>query len=459
MKIGKRALDDLARRWEKGRQNGAPVAREVIWDDELRGFGVRRQTIGTGATFILKYRVKGETRQRWLTLGEWPSVHPERAREEAQAIKQAAALGSDLVAQRRLEAQREASAAAEVRRQAIPLSDVLDAFRAALTAARDRKVEQGRSGVHERELLRLEAKALRPFLAGQTVGGFDPGSLQALLDRASGHSAATSMRTLISRFARFGKSWLAERGVAVTWAASYHIGQETPVSRDHLYTLEEAARLWIGAGKLGRRGALVRFMLLTACRRSEAQRLRHEHVVLHDADRGPHLALPAVTVKHLRLTKTPLSPPAVALLRWLPPRTSRRLGDADLVFAGRGNRQVGNFTDIRRALLRAARVPDGTLHDIRRTVVSTLADKGWEPSVVDRLLNHAASATMTGVMAIYQRSDLWEQQRQAIEAWGEMLLAEVARQLRKPLDRETWGLEEPFADARIKRPRRARAAA
>lgn len=456
MRIGKRSLDDLARRWEKARDNGAPISREAIWDDDLPGFGVRRQTVGTGATFVLKYRVKGDTRQRWMTLGEWPAVHPDAAREAAQEIKQAAALGRDLVAERRAEAERAAQERAEAGRRAIPLAEILDAFRASMEAARARKQEAGRSGLHEKELLRLEAKVLRPFLAGQTVGTFDPDTLQTVIDRATGYSKAVHLGVLISRWARFARSYLMERGIKVSWSREYENNHEKPPPRDHRYTLEEAARLWIGAGRLGRRGALVRFLLLTACRASEAQRLRWDYLRLQDSEKGPHVSLPATTVKHLRLTDIPLSPPAVAMLRWLPPRDSRRLGEADLVFAGRGNRPVGGWSQLLAALQREARVPDGILHDIRRTVVSTLADRGWEPAVVDRLLNHAASATMAGVMGVYQRSELWEQQRKAIEAWAELLIGEVGRLQRKPVDPETWGFDQPFEDVQIRRGRKPR---
>lgn len=454
MKLGKRSLDDLSRRWRDGRNNGAPVTREVVWDDEVPGFGVRRQAKGDGLSFVVKYRVKGDRRQRWLGLGEYPAVNPEQARAEARALRAAAAAGRDLVAERRAEAARAAREAEEARRHGLPLSAVLDAFRATLEADRDRKLREGRSGLYERELLRIEAKHLRPFLAGETVGGFDPERLEGLLDRMSGHSTAHMLRTLVSRLARFARPWLAEQGIKVAWHREWAVKQERPRPRERRFSLAEAGALWIGAGKLGRRGALVRFMLLTACRRSEAQRLLWEHVVLEDAAVGPHVLLPAVTVKHLRMTRIPLSPPAVALLRWLPVRASRAAGKAALVFAGRGNKAVAGWTDVRRALLRAAKVKDGWLHDIRRTVVSILADRGWEPAVVDRLLNHAASATMPGVMAVYQRSDLWEQQRRAIEAWAALLMEEVERQQKRPLSRETWGLEAPFEDIRIRRPRR-----
>lgn len=454
MRLGKRALDDLAKRWEAGRNNGAPVTREVVWDDELPGFGVRRQAKGAGLSFVLKYRVKGVRQQRWLSLGEYPVVHPDRARDEAREIRTAAAAGRDLVEERRADAARKAQEALEARRQGLPLSAVLDAFRASLEAERDRKVAEGRAGLYERELLRIEAKHVRPFVAGESVGGFDPERLEGLLDQMSGHSTAQMMRSLLARFVGFARPWLGQQGIRVAWQREWEVKQERPRPREHRFSLAEAAALWIGAGKLGRRGALVRFMLLTACRRSEAQRLLWEHVLLEDGSVGPHVLLPAVTVKHLRMTRIPLSPPAAALLRWLPVRETAKAGEARLVFAGRGNLPVGGWTDVRRALLRAARVKEGWLHDIRRTVVSILADRGWEPAVVDRLLNHAASATMPGVMAVYQRSELWDQQRRAVEAWADLLMAEVERQQKRPLSRESWGFEAPFEEVRIRRPRR-----
>jgi hypothetical protein len=63
-----------------------------------------------------------------------------------------------------------------------------------------------------------------------------------------------------------------------------------------------------------------------------------------------------------------------------------------------------------------------------------------------------------GVMAVYQRSEQWAQRRAAIEAWAALLFGEVDRLLGQPVSRESWGLDAPFEEARIKRARRRRAA-
>lgn len=455
MRIGKRSLDDLARRWDAGRSNGGPASREIHWDEELRGFGVRRKSVGTGATYVLKYTVKGDPKQRWATLGDWPVVHPDVAREEARRIKEAARLGRDLLGERQAEADARAEAEAEARRRAILLSDILDAWRASIEAVRDTRMAGGESGRTERDLLRIEATVMRPALGKAEVGTFKPDALQVLIDKASSRVVAQHIRHAVNRFVGFARLWLREREITVDWRRVWEVPQPRTIPREHRYTLTEAARLWIAAGTLGRRGALVRMMLLTGLRKAEVAAFRWDWIVLDDAVIGGHIDLPAPRVKNRRTTRQPLSEPAVALLRWLPPRESRRYGETELVFAGRANRQVGSWDLVKRALLREAGVDDGTLHDIRRTIVSTLGDHGWEPAVVDRVLNHAAGATMGGVMGVYQRSELWTQKRRALEAWAELLLGEVARIQKRELDRTTWGLDAPFTDVVIRRPKKS----
>ena len=66
-KITKRTVDSLK-------------AGDVVWDGDVRGFGVRCQR--RDKTYVLKCRYQG--RQRWLTIGKHGSPWtPEKARKEA----------------------------------------------------------------------------------------------------------------------------------------------------------------------------------------------------------------------------------------------------------------------------------------------------------------------------------------------------------------------------------------
>lgn len=459
MRLTKKACEELARLPAE-----AAKGRPVHWDDALPGFGVRLNSPGS-LSFIVKFRVKGDPRQRKVTLGDFPAMTVEAARDEAARIKTAARLGRDLPAERLAAARQAAEARAlaeaarvQAARQAVPVTDLLDGWRQAAEAAMAAKAEAGESVLYERELLRLEARRLRPEVGGATVGDFDPERLQALIHREASLSTARNLRNLLVRVARHVNAEMVGRGLPVRWPTRFEVAG-SPRYRSHRYTLGEVARLWIGAGTLGRRGAMLRFMLLTGCRRIEAQRVEWSHIRLDDPVLGAHWLQPGERTKNHLPHRVPLSPPAVALLRWLPPRETKTSGRAPLIFAGRGNKAVGGWTDVRAALLRAAEVDAGTLHDFRRTMVSALGDHGFDPQVADSLLNHAASTTMGGVMGVYQRSDLWLKRREAMDLWADLVMQAVGEAQGKPVCRETWGFTAPFEDARIRRPRKPKAGA
>jgi integrase len=443
MRITKRACEDLAKR-----DPNRP--KEVHWDDDLVGFGLRHYAKGR-ISFILRYRVKGEPGQRFVTLGNWPAMLPDRAREEASRIRMEAGLGRDAIAERREEAEEARAARQAAEDRAIPISRLLDTWRAATEAQVAKKEALGESVVYERELLRIEAKTLRPAIGAQTVGAFAPERLQALIDTQPSVNTARNLRNLVARVAKAVNTQLVLAGIPIRWPTAFTVTGK-PRSRDHRFSIEQAAGLWLAAGALGRRGALVRFLMLTGCRRVEAQKVEWAHLVLEDPVKGAYWQQPSRLVKNRVPHQVPLSAPAVALLRWLPPRDSRRFGEAELVFAGRAGKPVSSFTDIRRELLRRSGVEAGTLHDIRRTIVSALGDHGFDPQVADTLLNHVAASTMKGVMAVYQRSDLWVKKREAIDTWAGLLMAAVAKLQDKPPGPKAWGFDTPFSDARIKRP-------
>src|SRR5688572_23935842 len=87
-KITKRAVEQFA-------PNGRAA---VLWDTELKGFGVRCRPSGA-RHYILKMRVGG--RQRWLTIGRHGSPWtPDMARAEALRLLGMRAAGKDPAGER-----------------------------------------------------------------------------------------------------------------------------------------------------------------------------------------------------------------------------------------------------------------------------------------------------------------------------------------------------------------------
>ncbi|CEF49376.1 unnamed protein product [uncultured bacterium] len=83
MKVTKRTVDALQPR----------TCDALLWDDELRGFGVRCRPSGA-KSYFLKYRT-ASGRQRWLTLGQHGPLTPQDARAMALREKATAAGGAD----------------------------------------------------------------------------------------------------------------------------------------------------------------------------------------------------------------------------------------------------------------------------------------------------------------------------------------------------------------------------
>ena len=68
-----------------------------------------------------------------------------------------------------------------------------------------------------------------------------------------------------------------------------------------------------------------------------------------------------------------------------------------------------------------------TLHDLRRTLATHCAeDLKIQPHVIDKALNHS-SGVVRGVMAIYNRADLMDERRAALDAWARFVLATVEK--------------------------------
>ena len=130
-----------------------------------------------------------------------------------------------------------------------------------------------------------------------------------------------------------------------------------------------------------------RFVLMTACRRSEAAEATWAEFNLAQ---GTWL-LPAARVKNASEHALPLPPAAVDLLAALP-----RFAGSDFVFSDTaGQRPISGFSTRKLKLdARIAELNGGvpiapfTWHDLRRSVASGMAALGIAPHVIESILNH-----------------------------------------------------------------------
>jgi integrase len=184
-------------------------------------------------------------------------------------------------------------------------------------------------------------------------------------------------------------------------------------SRDHTPPIATIRRAWCAVEDAPDHvRALFRFLLLVPLRREEAQGLLWSEVNLDEK----RFTIRAERTRARRPHSLPLSESALAIL-------AERPNANDRVFAAPSDAKTINWdfwvTHVRVALdedhlERARRF---NLHDVRRSFVSHLAERGFDVDLLDQLLGHSRK----GVFGTYQRSSRWREKESALAAWAELV--------------------------------------
>jgi len=166
----------------------------------------------------------------------------------------------------------------------------------------------------------------------------------------------------------------------------------------------EIELLWRATGDLYPAGSLVRFLLLTAVRRSEAAGMTWAELNLDAA----LWVVPAHCTKSGIAHEVPLSGQAVDLLRSLP-----RFSGGDFVFSTTGGRRsarrFSHYKDVISA--RAPGLVDWRFHDLRRTARSLMSRAKVSREHAERVLGHA----IPGVEGVYNRYQFADEKADALQ--------------------------------------------
>ncbi|MDF0523402.1 integrase arm-type DNA-binding domain-containing protein [Bradyrhizobium yuanmingense] len=378
---------------------------ETIWDadhrEAVRGFGVRRQR--DQATYVLKYRVFG--RQRFVTIGPHGAPWtPQLARKEAKRLLGLVANGKD-----------PADEKAKARLQAADtLRAIADQY---LRNAKQRLKPRTYSEI-ERYLL-VSWKSLHPV----SVFQISRRHISArVADIASVHGAVSAARARTALSSMF--NWAIREGLDI--AANPVLGTNRPVqpgSRERVLSETELSAIWRASGD-DDYGRIVRLLLLTAQRRDEVGSMQWGEL---DTISGVW-TLPSARTKNHREHSVPLAPAALALL---PHRRNgrdflfgdgpQRSGDPHRGFSGWSKSKTA--LDARIAKARGEPLPHWTVHDLRRSAATVMADRlGVLPHIVEAILNHV-SGHRAGVAGVYNRARYAAEMREALERWAQHVAA------------------------------------
>jgi integrase len=369
---------------------------EAIWDDAVRGFGVRRQK--KAASYIIKYRAAGGT-QRLYTIGAHGRWTPDTARKEARRLLGLVASGADPASQK-----------ADARREANnTLRGVIDSYL--------RVVQQKpRTLADTRRYLLDEWKPLH----SHPIASIRRRDISLRVAEIAESRPVIAIRARAALSAMF--SWAIREGYDIP--ANPVLGTNCPpepASRTRALADAELRSIWRACTD-DDFGRIVRLLILTGQRRDEIGGLRWSEI------EPAGLRLPATRTKNAREHSLPLVPAARALL---PPRR-----DGDFIF-GAGPRRRGDpprgysgWTKSRQALdariasVGARPLEPWVIHDIRRSVATGLAELGVHPHIIEAILNHV-SGHRAGVAGVYQRARYSDQMQSALARWADHIAALV----------------------------------
>jgi integrase len=364
----------------------------VWWDDDVAGFGIRLRE-GGSRTWIYRYR-RG-SKQRSVKLGSAKSVPLSVARENASKLEAEVRLGGDPALKN------QTANLATDNTFAVLANQYLE--------ARKSKWRPKSYAESQRHLLKY-AKPLHrlPITA---VSQRNIANLLTDITKESGEPTSNRFRsTLCSLF-----GWVIKEGVRLPEGnvASY-TNKHAEKSRDRVLTEAELKTIWRAAPDSDF-GTIIKLLILTGQRANEIGGLRWDEV--HDEQ----IVLPSLRTKNKRTHIVPLSDPAKSILGQF--RADGRIhvfGRVDITgFDGWGFAK--RTLDARMV---GKPLPHWTIHDIRRTVATRMAELGVQPHIIEAVLNHV-SGHKGGIAGIYNRATYDKEKREALNLWAEHVTALV----------------------------------
>lgn len=380
----------------------APEAGQTDYFDELLpGFGLRVSASGRRSWFVF-YRVKDgpqRGKQRRYTLpGSSAAIGLADARDQARDVLRRVEVGEDpSVDKRRVRAERAA---------AMTVAAGVEQFIERYAKPRNRSWK---------ETARILEVNVCPDWGDRALEDIGRGDVVLLLDQLADRAPVMANRTLATL--RKMMRWHVERGTIPSSPAEGVSAPTRERQRERVLTDNEIRCFFQATEEDGYPfGLLFRLLLVTAQRRDEVGLAAWSEFDL-DAQLW---TIPREKTKGDRAHEVPLSTLALELLDELP-----RQGPLLFSTSTDGARPVSGYSHAKARVtarmeeISGVEIPDWRLHDLRRTAGTGMAAVGVPVSTISRVLNHAEG----GVTKIYNRFSYADEKRDALDRWGQRLMA------------------------------------
>lgn len=355
-------MSDLTKRAVESAPPGA-----ILWDNAVRGFGVRVRDSGNRFYFT-KYR-NAQGRQRWETIGRHGSPWTvDSARRKAKVILGLVADDEDPAEKRDWEG-------------GLP---TITEFSETYLERHARRKKRPRTVTEDERNLKLH---ILPALGAIRIDAITAADV-ARFHAARGDAPINANRclALVSHMLRMAEKWRLRPAHS---NPCRDVERYEEVSRERYLSAAELARLGLALADAETKGALspfvlgaLRVLIFTGARKGEIVTLTWAHV---DMARGVARRDTKTGIRNIYLP-----PPALAVLEAL-----QQVDASPWVFPGERDtkKPIGNLDGAWRTIRAAAKLDDVHLHDLRHAFASVAAASGGSLHVIGAVLGHKHATT------------------------------------------------------------------
>jgi integrase len=256
------------------------------------------------------------------------------------------------------------------------------------------------------------ARLVYPIIGDRPVGEIKRSEIIRLLDRIeedAGPVAADMALAIIRKILNWHATRSDDFRSPIVRGMARTNGQER--ARSRTLSDDELRAIWTATEDGGMFSSLVRFLLLTAARRTEAASLMWKEIDSAD------WTLPAARNKVKVDLVRPLSAAAQDVLAKLP-----QIAGCEFAFTANGGHALRDFSRGKQKLDAKSGVAGWTLHDLRRTARSLMSRAGVNSDHAERCLGHVIG----GVRGTYDRHAYHDEKQRAFEALAGLIHAIVS---------------------------------
>jgi integrase len=367
--------------------------RFFIYDDKQPGLRLYVTASGT-KTFQFQVRSKEHGKIVTRTLGKYPALKINEARDQAASLLSEVNAGVDIEGTKR----------AERRKRLLDPSvkEFAKEFIEKYSMVKKRTWQEDQ---------RILNKDVIPVIGNLHMTEVKKRDVVSVLDRVQDRGAMIACNRTFAVMSKMFNFAL-ERDVIESYPVYGIKKRGSERSRERILSDNEIKVLWKSLGNTSV-SMLLKFLLITGQRTGEIRQMLFSEI------ENDVLTIPAKRTKNKLTHMVPLSTAALDIVNEM-----KKISKSDFVFPGRAKAgDVDKCLDKNAAAHHLRKIllnfdwNRTTAHDLRRTVRSNLSKIGVRKTVAERVLNHKEQ----GVSGVYDRHDYLDEKTEALQKWSDKL--------------------------------------